>query len=130
MNPSPKLSVRMVSSQNLDNLSEFKVTAYREFGNPEPMAFCNLKAHGSFVLLHSVIVNSMHRRKGVGLQIVRWALDFAEKTWPEKRIYISAVPYGANPPTQEQLFGFYEQLGFVRTPGHPFEAIYQGKNKE
>jgi GNAT superfamily N-acetyltransferase len=122
----PRISVRMKCDQNPENLSEFKITAFREFGNPEPLAFCNLKAFGGFVILHSVIVSSQHRRKGVGRQIVRWAVDYARKEWPSRTIYISAVPYSNNPGTQEELFSFYGGIGFERTPGHPFEMTMKG----
>lgn len=122
MNSSSKISCRMTVEQNPDNLSEFKVTAFREFGNPmEQMAFACLKATGSFVILHSVIVSSQYRRKKIGSQIVQWSLDYAKKEWPDRPVYISAVPYSADPMSHEDLFRFYEKFGFVRTPDHPFE---------
>lgn len=118
----PKISVRMVAEQNQANLSEFKITAFREFGNPEPLAFASIKAFGNFVVLHSVIVSSQHRRKGVGTQIVRWAVDFTRKEWPSRTLYVNAIPYGAEATTQEELFGFYSRFGFQRTPDHPYEC--------
>lgn len=131
MNPSSKISCRMVVEQDKDNLTQFKVTAFREFGNPmEIMAFAGLKSTGSFVILHSVIVSSQHRRKGIGSQIVQFALDHAKKQWPTRTIYISSVPYSSDPMTQEDLFRFYEKFGFVRTPQHPFEMQHQGKEKK
>lgn len=122
----PRISVRMVVEQNPENISEFKVTAFREFGSPEPLAFCNLKAFGGFVILHSVIVSSQHRRKGVGRQIVQWAVNYAHREWPSRTIYLSAIPYSTNPTTQDELFNFYGKLGFERTPGHPFECTLKG----
>lgn len=82
----------------------------------------SLKAFGNFVVLHSVIVSSQHRRKGVGTQIVRWAVDFTRKEWPSRTLYVSVIPYGSEATTQEELFGFYFRFGFQRTPDHPYEC--------
>lgn len=125
--PKPQTSYAVSIHQNREDTHTWVATARRQFGDPAPVSFASITTGPGFVLMHSVVTNPKMRRRGAARKVVQEMILFCEKTFPNWIVYLTAVPYGSDSTSQEALFVFYSQVGFTRTPGHPFEMVRVAK---
>lgn len=93
----------------VDDIDTISHHIYLQNDNSKILAYCRLyKIEDTF---HIGRVIASERRKGYGTQIMKAAIEFAEKTLHADSIIIEAQTYAKN---------FYEKLGFVQT-SEPFE---------
>lgn len=93
----------------IDDIDLISYHIYLQNDNSFILAYCRLyKQENTF---HIGRVIATVRRKGYGTQIMKAAIEFAEKTLHADSIIIEAQTYAKN---------FYEKLGFVQT-SEPFE---------
>lgn len=93
----------------VDDIDTISHHIYLQNDNSKILAYCRLyKIEDTF---HIGRVIALQKHKGYGTQIMKAAIEFAEKTLHADSIIIEAQTYAQK---------FYEKLGFVQT-SEPFE---------
>lgn len=93
----------------VDDIDTISHHIYLQNDNSKILAYCRL--YEQEVRYHIGRVIASERRKGYGTQIMKSAIEFAEKTLHADTIIIEAQTYAKN---------FYEKLGFIQT-SKPFD---------
>ena len=114
-NSSGKL--RVVFVRNPENYNQSQAHAYVGEVVAGIGAFVTMK---DFTEINGLVVNPEFRRKGVGKQLLRALVDHCQKHYPDRQLYISAIPFGRDQVDQEVLFALYRGVGFERIKDHPF----------